>query len=117
MDFMTYTPTLPLICYSPGAARYGAALTTTLKFPAQEVFRSYANVPSQYDSYQVLVTCYPPDQCPNPSLQISHSCCDYGSIMTSFDGQTASGTVHFVAGAGGAGSDGGSDAGLDAAEQ
>jgi hypothetical protein len=115
LDFMTYKPTLPLICYSPNlsagpqaassdaaaqaapTAQYGSGLTK-VTFPARKVFRSYGDLPPAYDSYQVLLTCYPPNPdgtCPFQSFAISHSCCDYGAIMTSLDSQTASGFVNF----------------------
>jgi hypothetical protein len=118
LDYMPYKPTLPLICYSPGPnGQYDAGLTTVVTFKAPEVFRSYGNVASQYDSYQVLATCYPPDPVkgcdPSQSFAISRSCCDYGVILTSLDGKTASGTANFGFVPGGAAS----DAGLDAAEQ
>jgi hypothetical protein len=109
IDFMTYKPTLPLICYSANAApadggaqaaptaQYGSG-QTKVTFPARKVFRPYDTSPPQYDSYQVLLTCYPPNPdrtCPSQSFAISHSCCDYGAIMTSLDARTASGFVNF----------------------
>jgi hypothetical protein len=115
IDFMTYKPTLPLLCYSPNqgtgaqtapsdaatraapTAQYGSG-QTKVTFPAQKVFRSYGAMAPTYDSYQVLLTCYPPNPdgtCPFQSSAISHSCCDYGAIMTSLDARTASGFVNF----------------------
>jgi hypothetical protein len=98
LDYKTYQPTLPLICYAPGStATYGAG-STTVTFPAKEVLRSYGSLPTQYDSYQVLITCYPhksDGSCPSPSFAISHSCCDYGMDLTSLDGQAATGQANF----------------------
>ncbi len=118
LDFKTYEPTLPLICYSPSrmmasgdagadaaaagagaaGATYGAGITI-VTFPAKSVFRPYLSGPANYDSYQVLVTCYPhtaTGSCPQASFAVSHSCCDYGTNLTSMDGQTATGLASFL---------------------
>jgi hypothetical protein len=98
LDYAPYLPTLPLICYAPtSAAHYGAG-TTTVAFPAKKVFRSYSSLPANYDSYQVLATCYPHQDdgtCPQQSFAVSRSCCDYGTNLMSLDGQTASGLASF----------------------
>jgi hypothetical protein len=98
IDFLTYQPTLPLICYSPsGKVSYGAG-TTTVTFPANLVFRPYASPPATYDSYQALVTCYEHTSagtCPQQSFPVSHSCCDYGTDLISLDGQVATGLASF----------------------
>lgn len=98
VDYPAYEPTLPLICYAPpSTVQYGAGFTT-VTFPAKKVARSYSSLPANYDSYQVLVTCYPhqPDgTCPSQSFAVSHSCCDYGIGLTSPDGQTASSLAIF----------------------
>jgi hypothetical protein len=98
LDHMTYEPTLPLICYAPSsAASYGAG-STTVTFPAKTVFRPYASLSANYDSYEVLVTCYPHSTsgaCPQQAFAVSHSCCDYGASLTSLDGKTASGLAGF----------------------
>jgi hypothetical protein len=113
VDFKTYEPTLPLVCYSPSrmmatgdaaadagsaGATYGAGFTT-VTFPAKSVFRPYLSGPANYDSYQVLLTCYPhtpAGACPQSSFAVSRSCCDYGTNLTSIDGQTASGLANFL---------------------
>jgi hypothetical protein len=99
VPFSTYAPQLPTVCYSPaGDVKYLSGSTTTAVFPAAKVARSYGAVPAQYDSYQVLETCYPHNadgSCPQPSFAVSHSCCDYGTEMVSTDGQFASGFANF----------------------
>jgi hypothetical protein len=98
---MTYQPQLPLVCYSPSdhTANYGPdAGATTVAFPAADVARSYAKSPGNYDSYEVLGTCYPHNadgSCPQWSSSVSQSCCDYGANMISLDGKTATGTAFF----------------------
>lgn len=113
VDFRSYEPKLPLICYAPNrpmapgdaaadagnsGTTYGAG-TTVVTFPAKSVFRPYASGSANYDSYQVLVTCYPHTAagvCPQSSFAVSRSCCDYGTNLTSLDGQTASGLANFL---------------------
>jgi hypothetical protein len=99
LDYMTYEPTLPLICYSPtgSSVQYGSG-TTTVSFPAKEVARSYASPPASYDSFQVLLTCYPHNSdgtCPQQSFAVSRSCCGYGANLISLDGKTATGIAAF----------------------
>jgi hypothetical protein len=98
LDHMTYAPALPAVCYAPGTqAQYGAG-TTPVSFPAAKVARSYEALPVTYDSYQALVTCFPHTMagtCPTGSFAISRSCCDYGTVLTSTDGQTAKGLASF----------------------
>ncbi len=123
--YMTYAPQLPTVCYSPAAAgptdgglpegappdggaadasspastggvTYGQG-TTACTVPAGNIFRSYWNLNPSYDSYQVLLTCYPhgdDGEC-HQGVAISKSCCDYGTNLTSLDGQTATGLVDF----------------------
>ncbi len=110
---MTYEPKLPLACYTPQiSVTYGAAGGgfTNVIFPdAKAVSRPYSTLPAAYDSYMVLGTCYPHGSagtdgggtasasgaCPQSSFAVSHSCCDYGTTMTSLDGKTAQGTAFF----------------------
>ncbi len=98
LDMMTYQPVLPLICYAPtGPVQYGKG-STKVTFPAKKVSRSYSTAPASYDSYQVLVSCYPHNadgSCPPRSFAVSRSCCDYGAPLVSLDGQTASGLAGF----------------------
>jgi hypothetical protein len=128
VPYMTYSPQLPAVCYSPaavagvseggvpeagtasggdggagdaggagtGGVTYGIA-STACKIAAGNVFQSYGTVASNYDSYRVLVTCYPHDmygKCAQ-GFAISRSCCDYGANMTSLDGESATGFVNF----------------------
>lgn len=98
LDHATYQPTLPLICYTPPSTVQDGAGTTTVSFPANKVADSYSSLPASYDSYQVLATCFPRQSdgtCPQQSFAVSLSCCDYGTRLTSLDGQTASGLAIF----------------------
>jgi hypothetical protein len=99
LDTMTYQPALPLICYAPtGTVQYGKGFTN-VTFPAKKVSHSYSMAPASYDSYEVLVSCYPHNadgSCPLQSFAVSRSCCDYGTPLVSLDGQTASGLAGFL---------------------
>jgi hypothetical protein len=98
LDYMAYQPTLPRICYSPTTPVIYGGGTTSVTFPANRVLRPYSSAPASYDSYEVLVTCYPHGSdgaCPQQAFAISRSCCDYGTELISVDGQTASGLVAF----------------------
>jgi hypothetical protein len=112
VNYATYQPTLPLICYSPGTmAQYGKSHPVT--FPAQKVFRAYDGLPARYDSYLRVATCYPRDPdagtCPSQSFAVSHSCCDFGMHLVSVDGQTATGVVGFTSSGAAAAADSGAE--------
>jgi hypothetical protein len=103
---LTYTPQLPTVCYVPGgfvapdvpagsSVVYGSG-SSNITLPAAAVARAYALLPPSYDSYQVMVTCYPHTMsggCPQASFAVSNSCCDMGTNMTSLDGQSATAPV------------------------
>jgi hypothetical protein len=96
---MNYVPQLPSVCYSPkaGSVTYGTGFSTCT-VPAASAYAPYWTLPASYDSYRVLMTCYPQTPagtCPQNSVSVSNSCCDYGSEMTSLDGHVASGLVAF----------------------
>jgi hypothetical protein len=122
-QFTSYEPQLPTVCFSPpaplmidgGASEAGAAVIdgggaagassgvtygkapTTCTMPAANSFRSYASLAPNYDSYTVLMTCYPHGAGGKCTLgfAVSKSCCDYGTSMISLDGKTATGLVNF----------------------
>jgi hypothetical protein len=81
---------------STGGVTYGQG-TTACMVPAGNVFRSYFTLANSYDSYQVLMTCYPhgDDGKCHQGFAVSRSCCDYGTNLISLDGQTATGLVNF----------------------
>jgi hypothetical protein len=107
---------LPTVCFSPTSATY--ILEDATRFDRPQCTVPAANVlqPNWHiavdqtnhtvtreaakDSYRVLETCVPhtaAGSCPQNTLAISHSCCSAGAPMTSADGQTATGTVYFLA--------------------
>jgi hypothetical protein len=100
---LTYAPSLPSVCYAVklpdtvssqmGGGNVPVPLHafTVVSATATHVFSAYGTADTtlsaaSYDSYQVLMTCYPhgsAGDCPSPSLPVSRSCCDLGTHMTS----------------------------------